>query len=202
VTETEGSPTKRSSALLLVAGAVVAVYSSLYAVEAFAGSYPSARDVIGPVGYIVAFVGLIGLYPAFADRTPKLATGGAVFAGIGIVGYLMTIVGSFGVLSSEPAWFRGSMILLILSGMILAYLLLGVASLRSGVYSRTLGLSLLAPVPIMGLNLGVVVTGYSSAEARFLVSGLWALSFLAIGATLRTERDRTDASGSPTETVA
>lgn len=194
---------KWSPTLFLVAGAIVVVYSSLYGAEAFLGTYPAAREFIGSVGYIIGFVGLLGLYPALTDRSPKLARAGAAFAVLGIVGFLVSIVESAGILSGEPpAWLATSELLFILAGMVLAFIAFSVANLRSDAYSRTVSLLLIAPIVVMALNLAVVMAGLASPEARFLVSGLWGLSYLAIGVTLRTEAGSTDGAESLADTAA
>jgi hypothetical protein len=176
-----------SRALWLVSGALTLVYSSLYGAEAFLGTYPSAREFVGPVAYIVAFVALLGLAPALADRRPRLARAGAVLAVLGAAGFLLNLLAGAGVVPEEATWVGAGQLVLILVGMTLSFLVFGAASLRSGAFSRTVGALLLAPVVVMGLNLGVVAAGLASPEARFVVSGLWGLSFLAIGFTLRSE---------------
>lgn len=175
-----------SPTLWLAAGATILVYSSLYATEAFLGAYPAARDFVGPIGYVVAFVALLGLYPALADRRPGLARAGATLAVLGAAGFSLTVLASAGVVPEDAAWVGAGQLVLILLGMTLSFLVFGVATLRSGAFSRTVGALLLAPVVVMGLNLGVVAAGLASPEARFVVSGLWGLSFLAIGRALRT----------------
>lgn len=175
-----------SPTLWLGAGALTLVYSSLYGAEAFLGTYPAARDFVGPVGYVVAFVALLGLYPRVAERGPWLARLGAVLAVLGAAGFTLDILANAGVVSEGAAWVNAGRLLAILVGMTMSFLVFGVATLRSGVHSRTVGALLLAPVLVMGLNLGVVATGLASAEARFVVSGLWGLSFLALGVALGT----------------
>lgn len=187
---------KMSSELFLISGAVGIVYASLYGVEAFAGTYPAVRDFLGPISYIVAFVGLLGLHARLADRRPKLAHTGAFFAILASVGFLLSLLGSAGVVPSElPGWVEALQFLFILVGWVLSFLLFSVGSLRSGTFTRTVGLLLLAPVVVQVLNIGVVVAGYSSPEARLVNSGLWALSYLAIGIALRTQGVRTQRAG-------
>lgn len=178
---------KWSSWLFLVSGAVGLVYASLYGFEAFAGTYPAIRDFLGPISYIIAFVGLVGLHPRLANRSPTLAHAGALFAGLATVGFLISLLGSAGVISSElPGWVEAMQFIFILGGWVLSFLLYSVASLRTGVFSRAVGLVLLGPIAVQVLNLSVIIAGFSSPEARLLNSALWALSYLAIGVVLRT----------------
>lgn len=194
---------KWSSVLFLSSGAVGLGYASLYGMEAFAGTYPAIRDFLGPVSYIIAFVGLLGLHSRLADRSPKLAHAGAVFAGLAIVGFLTSLLGSVGVISSDPpGWVSASQIIFILGGWVLSFLLFSIASLRTGVYPRFVGLILLAPIAVQALNIGVVIAGLASPEARLLNSGLWALSYLAIGIALRTQGVQTETAASPVDSAA
>lgn len=178
-----------NSTLWFVSGAIGVVYASLYGMEAFLGTYPAAREFFGPVMNVVAFSALLGLYPVLADRRPWLARAGGIFAALAIVGSVLTLVATAGLVSEGVTWLAASQLLFIIVGMTLAFLAFGAASLRSEVYSRTVGLLLLAPVVVMGLNLGIVVAGYASPEGRLLVSGLWAVAYLVIGAKLRTETE-------------
>lgn len=175
-----------SSRLFLAAGAVLAVYATFYGTEAFLDTVPAVRDVLGPAGYIIGFVGLLGLYPALADRSPKLAHAGAFFAVLGIVGWLVSLLGRAGIVSGAPAALDATEALFILIGMILAFLAFATASLRTDIHSRMVGVLLLGPFLVNALNFGIVIAGYASPEGRFATSGLWALSYLAIGIALRT----------------
>lgn len=195
-----GSLERWSPTLWLAAGALTLVYSSLYGAEAFLGGYPAAREFIGPIGYIVAFAALLGLYPAVANRRPWLARAGAGLAVLGAAGFLLTLLASAGVVPEDAAWVGAGQLVLILGGMTLSFLVFGGTSLRSGVFSRIVGVLLLMPVAVMALNLSVVIAGLSSPEARFIVSGLWGLSFLGIGFALVTEADTGDQS-TPTPDV-
>lgn len=176
-----------SPKLFLAAGGVLAVYAALYGTEAFLDTFPAVRDVLGPAGYVIGFVGLLGLYPALADRSPKLARAGAFFAVLGIMGWLVSLVGRAGIVSGAPAAVDAIEAVFILIGMILAFLAFAAASLRTDIYSRTVGLLLLGPFLVNALNFGIVIAGYASPEGRFVTSGLWALSYLAIGIALSTE---------------
>lgn len=184
-------------ALWLGSGALGLVYASLYGTEAFLGTYPAIREFLGPVMNILAFTALLGLYPVFADRRPWLARTGGVCAVLAIAGSVLAILSTAGLVSEGAAWVAASLFVSIVFGMTIAFLALGVASLRSAVYSRTVGVLLLVPVVVMGLNIGIVIAGYASPEGRLLVSGLWAVTYLGIGVTLRTERG----SGGPSKTA-
>jgi hypothetical protein len=111
--------------LVLVAGAVLVIYAALHGLEAFMDvAYPMVRDgIIRPIGYVLGFVALLGLYPKAVDRSPKLARAGAVFAVLGAVGWFVTGFESLAehAGADPPAWL-GAFGLLILLGFVLGYL--------------------------------------------------------------------------------
>jgi hypothetical protein len=175
-------------------GAIGIVYASLFGMEVFIGTYPAGREFLGPVMNGLAFTALLGLYPVLADRRPWLARAGGVCAVLAAVGSLVALGVTAGIFSEGTTWVAANVFLFIILGMALAFLAFGVASLRSAVYSRVVGLLLLVPAVIMGLNVGIVVAGYASPEGRLLVNGLWTVTYLAIEVTLRTEGGAIDRS--------
>lgn len=176
-----------SPTLWFVSGGIGVVYASLYGMEALVGTYPSVRALFGPVMNVAAFLALLGLYPGLVDRRPWLARVGGGFAALATVGSFVALLEAAGAVSDEATWFVVSQLVSIVLGMSLAFLAFGAGSLRSELHSRTVGVLLLVPALIMVLNLGVVIGGYASPEGRLLVSGLWAVTYLAIGISLRTD---------------
>lgn len=184
----------KSPTLFLVAGGILVVYAILHGTEAFLDTgYPMVRDgIVRPVGYVVGFVAVLGLYPSLSDRSPKLARVGAIFTSLGAVGWFVSgFVGSSRGLAAHlgmdpPAWL-GVFGLLIMLGFVVGFPSFGVASLRTGVFSRTVGLVLLAPILVMGANVAFVTGEFvDTAVARFVVSTGDALIVLALGVVLRT----------------
>ena len=183
---------KWSATAFLIAGVVLVVYAALLGYQAFIDSsvnfHASEAAVVGPAGFAVGFIGLLGLYPTLADRSPKLARAGAVFAALAVAGWFMIAVDGLANLAgiNWPTWLAAVAILGIL-GMFLGYAAFGVASLRTDAHSRTLGLLLLAPTILFGvLIVGQAITGGTAIGAALISSGL-ALSHLGIGYVLRTE---------------
>lgn len=183
-----------SGTLFLVAGALSVVYATLWGLVAFAGiDYPILRDVVFRIpGYVIGFVALVGLYPSLADRSPKLAAIGAVFGALGAVGWLVdglagTSRSLAAYLGTEPPAWLGAFGILILLGFVLGHLSFGVASIRTDVYSRAVGVALLTPLVVVVVNLGIVAAGLTSPEGRFVVSSGFAIAHLAIGFALRTD---------------
>lgn len=178
----------RSGTLFLAAGALVVVYSGLHGIE-------SATDMIlepNPFefGYVLGFLGLLGLYPGVVDESPWLARIGAVAALLGIIGLSAFTVLHLGELAGlieagGPIW----MIVfspLPLAGFVVGYLSIGVAVLRGRVRSRMLGLLLLVPGIIVLVMVVQILMGWTSELQAFVISAGEAMAHLAIGATLRT----------------
>lgn len=150
-----------------------------------------AVDVFGPAGWLLAFVGLLGLYPGLAERGPRIGGAGAVFASVGVLGAAVTAAANLGQLAGmtgePPAWFA-ALNLLLLVGIVPGFLTFGVGVLRTDARSRTLGLLLLMPALLFVVNIVRVSTLGPRAPtgAPFVLGGGQALALFAIGATLRT----------------
>lgn len=164
--------------------------------------------VFAGVGFPLAFLGFLGLYPELVVERPWLTRGGGVFAILGAVTWSLEFV-TVGLPSVPhvaetalgPVFFP-----IALLGLLLGPLLFGLASLGSGVHSRQLGMLMLVPSLVWGVNI-----------TRFLVFGAdpWALpwvllaeggaqclSMLAIGYLLRMEAASTDPTRSPVDSPA
>lgn len=195
----------RTATLFLVAGSLLAVFAALWGVEALTGR-TAPQDVFGPGGWVFAFVGLLGLYPSLADRSPWLARVGAVSVTIGAVSAAVTslwYIGVFaGVFPAEPPAYIAALAIGILVGGFPGFLSFGAASLRTDIHSRTLGLLLLAPPIILGvMAVTVAVTG-GTAAGGFIAGSGQAISHLAIGYILRIENARRNRAKSPADTAA
>ncbi|MFB6205125.1 MAG: hypothetical protein ABEJ05_01155 [Haloglomus sp.] len=196
---------RRRGALFLLAGGSLVVYATFNGIAASTGiSYPAVENIFGPGGFVLGFLGLLGLYPSLADRSPKLARIGAVGAGLGAVGFTVITAASFGralgvVPTQEPAWFP-VLLLLVALGMIPGYLTVAAATLRTDVHPGRLGLLLLAPAVIFATMMtqatlfrqfGLLSETYLMWSATAISAGQ-AVSHLAIGHVLRTERTGSD----------
>lgn len=182
-----------SATLYLVAGGFLVVNAALLGYEAFAAA-AAPEDVFGPPGFLVGFLGLLGLYAALVDRTPKLARVAVVVALVAAAGWAVitpfSVGGELGVLSGEQL--PMAVVVVAWSTTVLAYVLFGAASLRTGVHSRTVGLLLLAPAVLMvALLVGAGVLG-ENPTAPFLIATGQALAHLALGFALRSENAPAD----------
>lgn len=194
-----------SEILFLIAGGLLVSYATLNGLAAFTDvAYPAVEDVLGPAGFVVGFLGLLGVYRVFVDRTPWLTRIGTVFAIFGVTGFAAITVQSFGQLagfvSGTPSvWFPVALLLGAI-GMILGFTSCGVASLRAGVHSTRVGILLVAPATIFALMLSQAVLfaqfGLFSETtmqlSAFLISSGQAVVHLSIGYSLRLNGAPTD----------
>jgi len=193
-----------SPTLFLVGGVVLIGFAaSLAAIGLMDMSVP--RNIFAGAGFSLAFLGLLGLYPGLADRSPLLARAGAVCAVLGAVGFTLT----FGLGVAEvveitpPAWLEAVQLLNFV-GLVLGFLLVGVASLRTDAQARTLGALLLVPAIVFTVNIARVALlgAWTPSWAPFLLGGLQALAMLAIGYALRSASVPHDGAERPTDTAA
>lgn len=181
----------KSPALFLTAGGLLAVFAANTAARTFAdGGVPAIHDSVGPAGFFVGLVGLLGLYPVLADDAAVLGRLAGIVAAIPLVGwFLLAVFGlgdAVGVLPDASVVLPGAVLIVVFPLTMLAYVLFSIASLRSPANSWTVGLVLLAPVlPFLTLIL-VVQTGPAVEWGEFVIDSGHALAHLAVGIALRT----------------
>lgn len=189
------------SPILFVAGGVLVV---LYAAGLATMNLLDTelyRTLTDGAGYALAFVGLLGLYPLVADRTPKLARAGAVLAVLGVVGFtLLFLEGIVQVAGFEPPAWDPVKVPAAMLGTLFGWLVFGVAILRSGVRSRAVGLLVLAPSVLMALNfVRVAIQGYHPLAAVTTFGE--GLAFVLIGYVLRGDERPTADTDTPSAEV-
>jgi hypothetical protein len=184
-----------SPTLFLLAGVLIMGHASLLGGQAFT-EMVTPPDVFAPLGHLVALVGLVGLYPALADRTPTLTEAAAVAAAIPAVGWLVLFVWQVGdlagVLSPPTGVLPGIVSVTVIVATALTYVLFGLASHRAGARSRTVTWRLVTPAGLFGgLVVSIAVVGASALVGFVFTSGL-VVAYLAIGQSLRIDADPTD----------
>jgi hypothetical protein len=184
--------------LFLIAGVMFIIFAAMWGVEAFT-SRSAPKNIFGPAGFVFAFLGMLGFYPALADRSRRLARLGAVVAIVGAVGAAANSASYIGwwvlptvIPDPNTVALVGAMVGGMLLGQFLGYSSFGVASLRAGVHSRTVGLLLVAVPTVLVVMIATVAIGYDSAGSATVLGSVQALIHLAIGFTLRTESMSTD----------
>lgn len=174
-----------SATAFLVAGVALLVNFVLLVFERFGGA--STPGVVGNVlvlsALVAAAVGLLGLYPRLADHTPRLALVSAAAAAVAGVSFLVLFAWVVPARLLDQPLPPGVLLVGAVAVMFWGFLLFGVASLWTGVPSRTVGMLLLAVVGILLAYLGgqAVYGGDAPAWVSPAVTGLLALVTLALG---------------------
>lgn len=189
---------RRSPTLFLSAGILLLGYAALNGLVAFTDmAYVTIEDVVGPAGFVLGFVGLLGLYPGLVDRNPTLARVGAVCASLGAAGFSVITLHGLAVLAGvESTSVPGILLLLVAIGMIPGYVSFGVVTRRSSVAGRTVGLLLFLPAVVFAAMLSQpfvyahfgMFSETTMAWSNFGISSSQALAHLAIGYKLLVMR--------------
>lgn len=177
-----------SPQLFLAAGIMLVVYASLNGMWAFADM--GTRESGFEFGYVLGFLGLLGLYPSLVRRSPWLARLGVTGATSGIVGItaitLLDLARLGGIYSgTPPGWWL--FMFFALGGFLLGYLSVGAAILRTGCYTKTIGFLVCIPGIIVVFMVAHIAAGVASELTAFVISAGEAMAHLAIGATLQTK---------------
>lgn len=186
---------RASPRLFLLGGGLIVGHAAIRGIEAFT-DLPPPVDVFGPAGYLLALVGVLGLYPSLTDRAPKTARVGLAVAAIPLAGWIVITAGSVGeiagLIESSGAvppgvFFAGHIV-----AMIVTYGVFGVAVFHCGRQPRAVGvLLLLVPVLFVGMMAGAALIG-DVAAGSFVIGSLLAGTHLAIGYALHPDQTRVD----------
>lgn len=185
-----------SPTAFLAAGVLLTVFAALAALEVFVGMNAPQALVAIP-GLLAGFVGLVGLYAPLRAEGSRLARAGIAALAIAAIGLVVLLVwigaltAMYGVDSVKPP---GAVILVTILLVLLGYVLIGLASVRQAVPSRTVGLLLLVPPGTLGLMVatGIAYGGNPPGWTSFVFSGMQAVAHLSLGYLLWTGDWSTD----------
>lgn len=190
-----GAVERWSATAFLSGGVIFAADTALVASGLAAGTEPPltlGQTFVG-AAWTAALVGLLGLYPGLAGRSRWLVRAGAVFAGIGAVTMAAMAATSFGYYSGVlPGGESGlsEVVVFFLPGVVVGCVLgfasFGVASLRTEVLSRSVGVLLLVLPLTVVFNLGTGMAGWNPLPKLLGVVAVLSLTMLAVGYLLRT----------------
>lgn len=181
----------RTGTLFLVAGAMFIVFAAFNGVEAFMGQ-SAPKDIFGPAGFAFAFLGMLGMYPRLSEKYPRLLLFGAVIVLIGFAASAITSLWHIGlwVIPTMPD-FGSAFALGMVLGQFLGYTSFGFASLRADLYTRPVGLLLVAVPTVLALMIATVATGFATSGSAVVLGSVQAILHLAIGASLWTDGEPT-----------
>jgi len=175
----------------LVGGTIFLLDTGLLAYYVTAGTEPAAfgQGLVG-ASWTAAFVGLLGVYPALAERSRWLARIGAVFAVVGAVTMAAMAVTAFGyaagVLGGDMSAVATLFLPTVFLGVVLGFGSFGVATLRTDVLAPRIGVLFLVLPATFLFNVGTGIAGFNPLVKVLGVVVVLTLSMLAIGYLLRT----------------
>lgn len=192
---------QHTALLFLIAGVLfagVAIYKGFHGFTSW--SVPMEIDiVVGGLALIAPALGLLGLYPRVKEAAPRLSGVGIVSAVLAAVVVLAVLVwffvttlqmGRFPVWDEAPVWTAAALVLVFLT-LSLAFLLFGMAGLRTTVLSRRVSLLLFIPA-VLWLGLLGNVALRVIPEMDFYVYVVDSVAALAIAHRLKTEAEPAD----------
>ncbi|MEF8826340.1 MAG: hypothetical protein V5A27_08405 [Halapricum sp.] len=194
-----------SPTLFLAGGGLLVGHAAVQGIKAFT-AMTTPPDLFVTTGHLVALLGLLGLYPVLVDRTPRLARVAVAVAAIPLAGWVVMTATQFltvaGVVPSMTDALPGAVGMLVAVSTALTYVLFGVATLRVGGDSRTVGVLVLAPAALIVVLLVASLVMEASAILGLIIGGGFALSMLALGARLRSWDRRTEYTAPTTDATA
>lgn len=183
---------EKSPTLFLIAGGLLVVFAANTGARTVAdGGVPAIHSIVGPAGFFVGLVGLLGLYPGIASDGAILGRLAGIVAAIPLVGwFVITVWGignSIGVVPGMSVVIPGPVVIVVFLTTMLAYILFSIACLQSRSYSQSVGLAVLAPA-IPFLTLILVVQAFPPVEwGEFVIDSGHALAYLAVGIAVRAK---------------
>lgn len=204
---------ERSALLLLLGGGLSLVTAALFAVEALSilSIQGLLTGVTGSAGIILSYAGLLGLYPWYAERTPRLARAGFVLVALPTLVITVLLVWGlashlpFGTVPSPIDVLPGHGLIFVLTFLLLAVGVgtFGVASLRTGIPSRPTGILLVGLAATWGVLLGAsgVYGSKFPAWLDALSFGMMATFLSGIGYALRRKSPPRDRTGEAAEST-
>lgn len=172
-----------SPQLFLISGAIMILFAVHTTLTTYAGiSYRPVQEFIVPGGFFLGVVGLIGLYPVFAERSRSLALLAALVAIVPAVCWALLTLGGIGEVSGilpEGGVLPTAIRFVVFAGMIASFTLFGLLTLYTGSLPSIVGILML-----------VEASSYILLIARlvpfFVVDILHVVAILGIGIVLWT----------------
>lgn len=184
----------------IIAGVLWLADTTLLGLELFADlSLLGTRGPVNPIlymsGLVAAIMGLLGFYPGLARRTRRLARlslGVTALAGILVATFLTWFLASTLFNVPGPVGFLGILMFVVVA---LSFFLVGIATVRTSVPTRAIGvLVLVIPTAIVvWLTIGFAVYGGDvPAWMSPAIGAVMTVLLFAIGARLRIKDGSTD----------
>lgn len=145
------------------------------------------------VGFLIAYLGLLGLYPRLAAHRRRAALVGVILLLFPVLGIAFWL-GHALIVGQEP-WFANLLVGAVGGGFVVGLTLYGVTSYRTQVPSRGVGLALVvfAVTWVVLLWSGLVHSGVAPPWLDFVTASVRGALLLVIGYLMRGDSEPTDA---------
>lgn len=133
--------------LFVVSGLLLAVFAANSGLAEYVGtSYPAIQSIAGPAGFLFGTLGVLGLYPALIDRSPRLAKAGAVIAIVAAIGwFVITTLGLIEVVGGVELPSVGPIAIVVFLCILLSYSIAGLSIVRFDAHPTLTGVFVLVP---------------------------------------------------------
>lgn len=192
---------ENAATLFLAGGVLYAVLVVNRILSTYTGTSFTYAAVFAWVAWVLIGFGLLGLYPALAERRPYLSRVAAALLIVPIVCSAVVAIGTgilepTGILTEPPGPVALAPFAAIIT-MYLAFALFGIATLLADVHPKALGVIMLAVALLYPLWMTVL-----SGVPTFVANGIDLVAYLAIGVVLLTADVPTDGVGTPADPAA
>ena len=176
----------------LIGGVIFVADVALLGSHLASGTEPAMfGQVLVGTAWTASFIGLLGMYPSLSDRSRWLARIGAICAVIGGVTMAVMALTLLGYVTNALTGSPSEVVPLFLPGIFIGIVLgfgsFSVVSLRTDIYSRSVGLLFLLLVFTFLFNIGSSIAGFGTLATVLGVVVILALSKLTLGYLFRTE---------------
>lgn len=159
-----------------------------------------------PIGWVCAYVGLLGFYTQVADAAPRLSRTSVVLVIIGLASILVERGGALvvGLASGRPFWAVTTglepLYAVVLTTTVMGFTLYGVASVRTGVPSRTIGGIFLVPAAVLPTHVALIVMDLLP-NPILVEFGMIAIAMIAGAYVLRFKPTSSGTTGAQAESI-
>lgn len=182
---------RQSVTAFLLAGVLLLGFAAVVGLNSYTDISIPVRvvPVIGGMGLLAASVGIVGLYPRVSETAPRLSLAGVIAVVLAGVGALIVIAWpvvsvATGGSADPPIWYSvGLLDALVLNAV--GFLLFAIGTLRTNVFTQTIGALLLVP-PVMWVLL-FIVGGMTSVNPDVFVYPIMSAALLTLGYHIRNE---------------
>lgn len=132
--------------LFVVSALLLSIFATNSGLAEYVGtSYPAIQSFAGPAGFLFGALGVLGLYPALMDRSPKLATVGAAFATVAALGWFAITTVGLAEIAGLTEITVGPIAIVVFISILVSYSIAGLSIIRFDAHPTLTGVFVLVP---------------------------------------------------------